>query len=515
MNWRMQLLVGGPVTRRDRQARLILFLIWLALVLWLLAGHVFWRDEVRAFSLALSGANLFEMLRNVHGEGHPALWYLILRGTHNLFPYREVLPVVGAVIGIAAMAVLTFFSPFRTVIVAAVLFSFYGAFEYVVISRNYGISALVMFVLAALYPRTRNSLWFGLIILILCNTNVPSCFLAAAFMLFRCVEMLTDGTRPTRRDWLIFGGNCVLAALGAFVAFRTVYPTFNDAAVSSHLAHFGPVSIVQALTDSEWGFGHLGFELPWAVPLNAILLALACLGFARRPAALAASLAALLGLKIFFYFVYYSYYRHEILYLTFLLSLFWMVAQGAGGRWSERPWQVPARFIGTAVFAAILVMQTTRVIAPIHIQLMGLPFSRSADAAALLKRPELSGAIVMGDPDTMLEPLRYYVDNPIWFLRQRRFGNVVQLSKNSRHVLSLTDVLADAQRLHQQTGRPVVFLSHVQLQDKKVEKSAVMFRDGTILRPDDVRRFWASTRLIARLRPSASDEDYDVYVYPR
>ena len=74
---------------------------------------------------------------------------------------------------------------------------------------------------------------------------------------------------------------------------------------------------------------------------------------------------------------------------------------------------------------------------------------------------------------------------------------------------------ADAEKLHRETGRPVVFLSPLELQDKRVQKSRVMFGDATILRPDEVRRFWASTRLVAKLRPSASDEDYDVYVYPR
>ena len=124
-------------------------------------------------------------------------------------------------------------------------------------------------------------------------------------------------------------------------------------------------------------------------------------------------------------------------------------------------------------------------------------------------------AIVMGDPDTMLEPLAYYVNNPIWFLRQQRFGHVVRLSNNARHDLSLADILADAERLHAQTGRPVVFLSYIKLQDRHPDKLAVMFRDATVLRPEEVRHFWASTRLIARLRPAASDEEYDVYVYPR
>lgn len=511
----MRPLVGGTVTPQDRRLRLILFLVWLALVAWLLSGHVFWRDEVRAFSLALSGSNLVEMFHNVHGEGHPLLWYLILRGGHAIFPYREVLPVAGAVIGIATMAVLTFFAPFRAIVIALVLFSFYGAFEYVVVARNYGISALVMFALAALYPRVRNSLWFGVILAVLCNTNVPSCFLAAAFLLFRFVEMLTDGSRAGKREWLVFAGNAALAALGAYLCFRTVYPTFNDAAVSEHLNNLSIASAGRALIDDEWGFSHLGFGGWTHVPVDAIVLAISCLAFVRRPAALAASVSALLGLKLFFYFIYFSYYRHEILYLVFLLSLFWMVAEGAGGRWREHQWQPPVQSIGTVVFIALLVMQTSRLIAPIHVQMIGMPFSRSADAGVLLKRPELSGAILMGDPDTMLEPVVYYADNPIWFLRQQRFGKVVQLAKNGRQMLSMADVLSDAEQLHRRTGRPVVFLSHVKLQDRRVEKSAVMFRDGTILRPDEVRRFWAATRLVARLRPSASDEDYDVYVYPR
>src|SRR5947209_5660948 len=261
----MRPLVGGAATPQDRRLRLVLFLVWLVLVLWLVSDHVPWRDEVRAFSLALSGSNVVEMLRNVHGEGHPALWYVILRGAHDIFPYREVLPAAGALIGIAAMAVLTFFSPFRTVVVALVLFSYYGAFEYVAQARNYGISALVMFVLAALYRRVRSTLWFGAILAILCNTNVPSCFLAAAFLLFRFIEMLADGSRPGRREWLVFAGNAFLSALGAYACFQTVYPTFNDAAVSRNLSDVSIANVGRALLDYEWGFGHLGlggFPLP-------------------------------------------------------------------------------------------------------------------------------------------------------------------------------------------------------------------------------------------------------------
>lgn len=510
-----RLLASGTVTSRDRRERLVIFIVWLALAVWLTVGHVFWRDEVRALTLALSGSNVAEMLRNVHGEGHPALWYLILRGGHVLFPYREVLPVAGALIGIAAMAILTFLSPFRTIIIAAVLFSFYGAFEYVAMARNYGISALVMFALAALYPRVRNNLWFGVILALLCNTNVPSCILAAAFLLFRFVEMLTDGSEARKRDWIVFAGNALLAAIGAYLCFITVYPTFNDQAVSPFYRHLTPGKIVSGLVDPGIGFSHLAFGGDVPLPIDAILLAISCLGLLRKPAALAAALTALVVLKLFFYFVYFSYYRHEILYVIFLLSLFWIVANGGGGSWRQRRWLGHAQFAGTVVFVGLLVLQTGRLINPVRMQLAGVPFSRAADVGRLLKRPELSGAIVMGDPDTMLEPLAYYSKNPIWFLRQQRFGRVVRLAKDARHQLSLTDILGDAERLHRQTGRPVVFLSHAKLQDRHPSNLAVMFYDRTRMTPEEVRQFESSTRLVARLRPAMGDEDYDMYVYPR
>ena len=490
---------------RDIRARIILFTLWSLFVLWLISTHIFWRDEARAFSIALSGANFAEMLHNIHGEGHPALWYLILRSAHDLFRVRAVLPIAAAVIGFGMMAIFTFRSPFRLPIVALVLFSLFGAFEYVVMARNYGISALVMFALAALYPRVRNSFWFGIILALLCNTNVPAGLLAASFLLFRFVEMISRTDRASRREWLIFAGNAVLAAAGALLCFVTVYPTPNSAAVSANFGTPTPAKILAALVGSEAGFSSLG--------LQPLLLAVSCLGFIRRPAALAAAIAALIGLKLFFYFIYPAAYRHEALYLVFLLSLYWIVAEGAGGTWRERPWMHPLQLAGTAVFVAVLFLQTVLLLNPIVPQIKGIPFSRAADASKLLQRPELAGAIVMVDPDTMGESVAYYSDHPIWFLRQQRFGTVTKLN-DARKTMTLDDILGDAEQLHRQTGRPIVFLSHAAIRPDP-DPPFVMWHDKTIMTTEGVNHFLSSTRLIARLRPAATDESYDVYVYPR
>src|SRR3954452_24818252 len=104
----LQIARSGPVSARERTMRILLYAGWFALTLLLVFRHAFWRDEVRGLSIALSGDSLPDMLRVLHGEGHPALWYLLLRGAHALVPVREVLPAMAFIVAAAAMALLVF-----------------------------------------------------------------------------------------------------------------------------------------------------------------------------------------------------------------------------------------------------------------------------------------------------------------------------------------------------------------------------------------------------------------------
>lgn len=509
----LPLLVADPITPAARRNRKLIFLAWLLLVAWLLWVHVLWRDEVRAYSLALSGSDVAAMLHNIHGEGHPALWYLMLRGIHDLFPYRDVLPALAAIIGIGAMALFAFISPFRTWVIALGLFSLFGAFEYVVVARNYGISAFFMFALAAFYGRVKHSPWFGLILAGLCNTNVPSCIFAAAFLLFRLVELLTADERSGRREWMIMAVNAALALTGAILCSMTVYPPLNDNAVSTNFGSVTAAGLGDALVDGRRGFSHLVLNLEGPIP--SLLLWGSCCCFIRRPPALIASVAALLALKLFYMFVYGSAYRHEALFVVFLLSLLWMTTADAPGQSPTVKRSDALRLLGTASFTVLLAVQSLDLAKPLYLQAAGVPFSRSRDLALLLQRPPLSRAVVMADPDVMLEPLPYYSDHPLWFLRESRFDRLYVRTRADRRQLTLNAMLSDADNLHRRLGLPIVIVTHAALQDRHSTGGFTMYRDSTVVTPSDVRRFWASTRLVARLRPAITDEAYDVYLYPR
>src|ERR1700749_249457 len=103
--------------------RLLLFGLWLAAVGALAWRHVIWRDEARALSIAIQGENWIAMLRGLHGEGHPALWYLLLRAAYEITGRPEVLPILALAVAIAAAWLLVWRSPFPPALIGLILAS--------------------------------------------------------------------------------------------------------------------------------------------------------------------------------------------------------------------------------------------------------------------------------------------------------------------------------------------------------------------------------------------------------
>jgi hypothetical protein len=518
----LQIARTGPLSARECTTRILLYAAWFALVLILVIHHALWRDEVRALSIALAGDSLPAMLRVLHGEGHPALWYLLLRGVHVIVPVRQVLPAMGFLVAAAAMALLVFRSPFRTGILVLVLFSAFGMSEFAVIARNYGISMLIMFALAALYPRWRDrGVTIGLVLALLCNTNVPAALLAATFLLFWLIELVGEEGLRWSRKYAWFAANAAVAAVGALLAFLTVYPTVHDAAMIQLQGGITPSVLWRAVSnpiDSFWAFMPPNAR---DTQFDAIILGFlmfgSLAGLIRAPAAFLSALAAFLGFELFFQLIYPGYFRHQALLLVYFLILYWLVTEGRGGRWPER-WRISANLglpanAGTALFIVVLGLQVLIGAGLVAADFSGIPYSRSRELGALLKREGLTNAVLIADPDMFLEAMPYYVPNPIYLMREQRFGHVVRFTRHVRLDLSIDDYLRDARALQARTGRPVVILFQRRIDHYprpfRIPEVHIWSFSGT---PDQARRFEAATRRIARLPPAITDESYDVYV---
>lgn len=513
---------GDSAAARDRLLRAGLLALWILVSGWLAVRHVVWRDEMRALSLALTGDTLGDMLRAIHGEGHPAIWYLMLRGAHSVFPVREVLPVLGWLSGAAAAILFAWKAPFRPLTLFLVLFSAFCLFEYAAIARNYGIGMLALFAIAAAWTRYRDrGVTIGLLLAILCNTNVPCCVLAAMLLGLWLVELLSEEGLRWGPKYRLFLLNATIAAAGAALCFATVFPTVHDAAVTVHPNGIGPGLVLSALLTPARSFWDL--VPPFIAASDAvaavfgILMFGAAVGLVRRPGAFLAAVGALLFFELFFQIVYPGYYRHQALYPCFLVTLYWLAARGHGGRWPEA-WRVEERAArvaaaGEAMFQLLLVLQVVTAMTVVSTEARGYPFSRARDFAALVRAKGLEGSVILSDPDMFGEAFPYYLpNNPLYFMREQRFGTVVRFTRKVRQELSLDDYLRDAQLLKARTGRPVLLVMQYPLRaDRPVRLKEVNYWYFSTT-PDQVRRFRATAERLAFFGPVVSDERYEVYV---
>ncbi|NKL24258.1 hypothetical protein [Rhizobium leguminosarum] len=517
--------------RSAKLGKALIFMVWLALASALCWSETVWRDEVRALSLALQGDNFIDMLRQMHGEGHPALWYILLRAAYIVVGSPVVLKVVGLTIAAAAAYLLVFGLKLPLSIMLLSLFSSFSIFDYAAMSRNYGISMLVIFLIVLSWEKgTRNGLLLGLLFALLANTNVHSVVLVGGFLAYWFFDLILARPRPALTEYRGFATAAAIAAVGIILCFVTVYPTFNDtgqndltgknfallalgalAAPSSHFMAFYPDRILELVL--AYPLASRIFAALMSVFIYASLLALAN----RRPAMIAAGLV-LLGLSLLFTLVYPGGYRHQALWLVFMIAITALTRhtqrEGAGPAGIEAAGGI-VKF-GRLCFLILLALQVVSGIEKINQAFIAeIPLSRSKDFGAFMQsRPDLKDAVIMADPDYLVEALPYYVSNRTYLLREERFGAIVRYTRNARLSLSLADILQTAHRLQQSEHVPVVILLSQRLDQIA---APVSLRESYVWRlsltPEDISAFQSATSLVKRFGPvGGSDETFDAYV---
>jgi hypothetical protein len=513
---------ASPVVRESKTFRLILLVFWLAAVAWLVAHHTMWRDEVKALTLNVESNTVFTMLHRL-GDGSPAFWHLLLRVAYGIAPTPLVLPILAGLVGISAAILLLARAPLSVPWLAVILFGQFFVYEYTVMARHYGLSMLILFGLAALWQRGYRGIGLGLLLLLLANCNVHSVALSGAFLLYWLLEEWeASGARWTRgwREWL---KSSTLAAIGVILCLATVYPPIDDASHATPgplvpdiiIALFFPAIPLNALFPSELvTSSHAVLGLIFCSPMLFVCL----LAFCRRPSLFASALAAMLLLSLMFTFIFPGSYRHSALLLAFWAMLLWLdraspLPTVRRGRLAS--FIVRAQPIGTAflfMLFALQILGTAKVFANIY---YSIPESRSADFASFVHHhPEFASSWIIADPDYLIEPVPYYLSNPVWRIREQQPGAFVNFTTHARLDITLGDVLATASMLRARSGKPVIILLGArldQVRNKKIHESI----DWTLdIKPNLADRFLKATARVARYGPATSGETFDVYVLP-
>ena len=435
---------------------------WLALLLFvgltafLATHHEMWRDEVRAFSVAIRATSIPALFDALRVEGHPVLWYLVLAAGHSIFQSPLVLPIAAIVISTVAAAIVLRFAPFPLGVRLLIVFGAFMIVEETVMARNYGIGILFLVAACAAFPaRVARPLPVAIFLALMANTSVHA---ALASLIIGFVWLFDLSDREGRNTLLSPVGIAafVIVAGGVWFAFWTARPA-ADMSYAFSLGTMDPGRTVRAIF-SDPGFGLAGYrganvaaaaELPWERfgfhpdigsrwLVNACMAAIAW-GLWKHKRFLAAFIIATAGFQVVFRTIYTGGLRHEGVLFFLFVALGWLaIARGGFTRESIR--RVSLGFLPLiAVQAAAMPFMARRVIQ--HPE-----SSSKAYAAAIAANPRYRDAILASDPDYMMEALPYYVPNAVYMPRQREFHHRVYFSAQGRRQLdlSLTDLVGIA-----------------------------------------------------------------------
>ena len=183
---------------RQKVLWLVLF-IFMALTLWGGLNHAPWRDEAQAW-LIVRDLGFVEIFQQMPYEGSPPLWHLLIAPlVKSGLPYESLI-FFHIFLAWALVFIWLFFSPLPKIIKIILPFNYYFLFEYAIVARNYSLSALLLFAIAALYQkRLKYSGAYSLLIFLLAWTNVfsliPAALLSVGFIRDLIKERATQSVK--------------------------------------------------------------------------------------------------------------------------------------------------------------------------------------------------------------------------------------------------------------------------------------------------------------------------------
>lgn len=185
-------------------------------------------DETQA--LIISRFDISQIFQLTRTEGHPILWYLILKPFNSIEMYPYPMMVINWIFASAMILVFWKFAPFNNLIKFLITFS-YPFFQYFgVVSRPYSLAVLVIFLLAALYKNSlKKPLIYSFLLVLCANISVVSAFVAFGFGVIFVYDIFKN--KLSKKDFILsfliifFGAVFLITQLCGFEVPKMQSPT--------------------------------------------------------------------------------------------------------------------------------------------------------------------------------------------------------------------------------------------------------------------------------------------------
>ena len=337
-------------------------LLFTAPRLWL---HELWRDEAWLWIVATGSPTLPDLLHDLSRSGQGYLFPLLCWGVARLSDAPQAMQLLNLAIVVVSAYVLARWAPLRRLECVLLVFGYYLAYEYAVLSRHYALGMLLVFVACAALRERRSPVLFGLALGLLCQTTVYGFILALTLGFAAIVLHLRQRAVPPLH-WRQIAWAAALAVAGGIAGLIQLIPesgtpfavgwTFRwDAARAIETLHVPWRAILPVLQPQvqAWNSDILANHPAWRATGGVLALALVTLILWPRKVALLLFAVGAAGLLGFAYIKYVGTMRHHG-HLWLLVPMALWLGGGLADRATRRTWREWLFLAVLAVHAAAM-----------------------------------------------------------------------------------------------------------------------------------------------------------------
>jgi hypothetical protein len=217
--------VRGFPSLRIGIAELITFCMYAGLLAWAIPYHEPWADEAQAWQIART-LSFRQILPALSFEGHPGLWYLVLRLLSRLHVSYAGMHWIAAAVASAGVAVLLIASPFPRFIKLLLPFTFYLSFQYAIVARGYVMVPLLLFLCAYFWPRRlEKPLAIAWCLGLLANVVLHAAVISGGMAIVYLIDLwLARRSYDLRSNWRKLSAAAALLFLLYGIAIWTAFP---------------------------------------------------------------------------------------------------------------------------------------------------------------------------------------------------------------------------------------------------------------------------------------------------
>ncbi len=450
--------VADGTAWRSRSAAAAVTLVYAAIVIVGAAHHEPWRDEVVPLSIARDVGSLRELVAALRFEGHPILWYLVLRCLYAVVGSTWILKAASIASAVGAVFLLNR-GPLAWWVRLLFTFSFYPLYQYSVVSRGYGLEMLLLFAFCAAFPRRRERpILVALLLAGLANTEAFGFIVAVAAGAMLVVEAARGASRGAGAAGGAWRVAIVVYVAGLAAAAAVALPASAHPLAGFAHRDVGDVAagVVGAIVAPAAHAPHF-FGLPPA----SLLVWAYFVYLAPTLPVLCFALVGFVGIEVLFDVVYGPGAPWHVGNLVLVLvATMWLDAAEGGSTRALSAGLTRARlWLGRGLAVAVVVLFAEQVVLACNYLRQDLAHDHSANrrlAELLHADPSLAGAVVMGEPDMPLWSLPYYAENRVYLAREQVYRAWGVFGPGRARAYDLEALLETARRVRERCACPVV-----------------------------------------------------------